>query len=67
MEYQTILYEVRNQIAYVTLNRPESMNAINRQMTGNWSMPAGRSRTITESASRFSPEPVKEPFLRVWI
>src|SRR5690348_4301893 len=33
MEYQTIIYEVRDQIAYVTLNRPESMNAINRQMT----------------------------------
>ena len=33
MEYQTILYEVKNQIAFVTLNRPESMNAINRQMT----------------------------------
>ena len=33
MEYQTIIYEVKNQIAFVTFNRPESMNAINRQMT----------------------------------
>jgi enoyl-CoA hydratase/carnithine racemase len=33
MEYQTIIYEVRNQIAWITFNRPESMNAINRQMT----------------------------------
>ena len=33
MEYQTIIYEVKNQIAWITLNRPESMNAINRQMT----------------------------------
>src|ERR1051325_5986387 len=33
MEYQTIKYEVRDQIAFVTMNRPESMNAINRQMT----------------------------------
>jgi enoyl-CoA hydratase/carnithine racemase len=33
MEYQTIIYETRNQIAFVTFNRPESMNAINRQMT----------------------------------
>ena len=33
MEYQTIIYEVRNQIAFVTFNRPESMNAVNRQMT----------------------------------
>jgi enoyl-CoA hydratase/carnithine racemase len=34
MEYQTILYEVKDQIAYVTFNRPESMNAVNRQMAG---------------------------------
>src|SRR5215472_8548707 len=32
MDYQTIIYEVRNQIAFVTFNRPESMNAVNRQM-----------------------------------
>ena len=33
MEFQTILFEVRDQIAFVTFNRQESMNAINRQMT----------------------------------
>ena len=33
MEFQTIIYEVRDQIAWITFNRPESMNAINRQMT----------------------------------
>ena len=33
MEFQMILFEVRNQIAFVTFNRPESMNAMNRQMT----------------------------------
>ncbi|HXK29754.1 MAG TPA: enoyl-CoA hydratase/isomerase family protein [Candidatus Binatia bacterium] len=32
MEFQNILFEVRNQIAFVTFNRPESMNAMNRQM-----------------------------------
>ncbi len=32
MNYQTILYEVKNHIAYVTLNRPEVMNAINLRM-----------------------------------
>jgi enoyl-CoA hydratase/carnithine racemase len=34
MEYQTILCDVRDQIAFVTFNRPESMNAVNRQMAG---------------------------------
>ena len=32
MAFETILFEVRNQIAWVTFNRPESMNAVNRQM-----------------------------------
>lgn len=32
MAFQTILYDVRDQIAFVTFNRPESMNAMNRQM-----------------------------------
>jgi enoyl-CoA hydratase len=32
MDFQTILFEVRNQIAFITFNRPESMNAVNRQM-----------------------------------
>jgi enoyl-CoA hydratase/carnithine racemase len=32
MDYQTILFNVRDQIAFVTFNRPESMNAVNRQM-----------------------------------
>jgi enoyl-CoA hydratase/carnithine racemase len=33
MEFRTILFEVRDQIAWITFNRPESLNAINRQMT----------------------------------
>jgi len=31
--YETILYELREGIAYVTLNRPDVMNAISQQMT----------------------------------
>jgi enoyl-CoA hydratase len=33
MEFQTLIYEARNEIAWITFNRPESMNAMNRQMT----------------------------------
>src|SRR3970040_659128 len=32
MEFQNILFEVGKQIAFATFNRPESMNAVNRQM-----------------------------------
>ncbi|KJZ19965.1 enoyl-CoA hydratase-related protein [Loktanella sp. S4079] len=32
MGYQAISYEIRNGVAYVTLNRPELMNALNAQM-----------------------------------
>src|ERR1043166_2799959 len=31
-EVRTVLYEVRDRIAYITLNRPEKKNAINRAM-----------------------------------
>jgi enoyl-CoA hydratase/carnithine racemase len=33
MSYATILYEVKNHIGYIPLNRPEVMNAISYQMT----------------------------------
>jgi len=33
MELQTITYEVKNHIGFVTFNRPDSLNAMNRQMT----------------------------------
>ena len=28
--YQTIKYEVKENIAYVTINRPEALNALNK-------------------------------------
>ncbi|HEX7227495.1 MAG TPA: enoyl-CoA hydratase/isomerase family protein, partial [Candidatus Binatia bacterium] len=33
MDFQTILFESRDQIAFITFNRPDSLNAMNRQMT----------------------------------
>lgn len=33
MNYETIIYEINNYIGYITLNRPESLNAINLKMT----------------------------------
>ena len=34
MNNDTVLYEVKEQTAWITLNRPEAMNAINEDMRG---------------------------------
>jgi 2-(1,2-epoxy-1,2-dihydrophenyl)acetyl-CoA isomerase len=36
MSYNTILYDVSDGIATITLNRPDRMNAFNDEMTGEW-------------------------------
>ena len=32
MAYETLLYEKRNGIGYVTISRPEKLNALNRKV-----------------------------------
>ena len=34
-EYQTVIYEITNSIAIISLNRPKKLNAVNEQMTAD--------------------------------
>ncbi len=61
MEYTTLLFEVKDHVAHITLNRPESLNAINREWT--WDLmhailqcdenPAVRAAVISGAGNHF--------------
>jgi enoyl-CoA hydratase len=36
MEFETVLYQVQGQIAHVTLNRPEKLNAVSPELIRDW-------------------------------
>jgi 2-(1,2-epoxy-1,2-dihydrophenyl)acetyl-CoA isomerase len=38
MTYETILYERAEAVATITLNRPQQLNAVNRQLADEWAM-----------------------------
>ena len=67
MDFQNILFEVRNQIAYVTFNRPESMNAVNRLMAKELVDACAQVENDPGIRSRFSPAPATKLFLPAWI
>jgi enoyl-CoA hydratase/carnithine racemase len=41
MQNDTVVYEVKNRIGWITLNRPEAMNAMNQEMSGEIVAPVG--------------------------
>lgn len=44
MAYENLLYEVKNQIAYITFNRPKVLNALNRQTVEEFGDALNRAR-----------------------
>jgi enoyl-CoA hydratase/carnithine racemase len=40
----TLLYEVRDHVATITLNRPEALNAFNDDLLGNWELALDRAQ-----------------------
>jgi enoyl-CoA hydratase len=50
MSYQTILFEIRDGIAFVTINRPDKLNALNDQVVEDLRDAAGR--IVTDPAIR---------------
>src|SRR5213083_400307 len=48
MTYQTILFDIRDGIAFVTINRPDKLNALNDQVMGELGQAAERIATESE-------------------
>ena len=55
-EYTTILYEMKGPVCYITLNRPDKYNAINREMAAELLDAFRKVRDIPKSASSSWPE-----------
>jgi enoyl-CoA hydratase/carnithine racemase len=50
MTYQTLLFEIRDAIAFITINRPDKLNALNDQVVAELAHAA--ERVATEDAIR---------------
>ena len=57
MRYQAIFYDVRNHIGFVTLNRPQVLNAVNQQMRREIIDVCERMRADSEVRACNSPAP----------
>jgi enoyl-CoA hydratase len=49
-DYETILVETRGRVGWITLNRPEALNALNSQVMRDVVAAAGRSTPTRRSA-----------------
>ena len=56
-EYQDVLFEVQGAVAYVTLNRPQALNALSNRLRGEMlhaMKVAERDESVTSSCSRLT-------------
>ena len=54
-EYEFLKIEVNERIATVTLNRPDSLNAVSARSITNWKTSGSTSAPIATSTPSFSP------------